>query len=251
MLNTEGLKHYLMFPFKDADARRKLLTGVSLGIAGFIIPVLPWLALMGYAARIMRGIIDEGRPAEMPSWDDMGDIFVDGARLFAFRLVVTLPFLLLGLLLFGMVMGPSMLMNIDPQNADAYGSILGVSMMIIVPLVAAIFLLSFPLGVVLSAADAQIVIERSFKAGFRVTAWWPIFRENVTGFVLIYLIFSVLGFVISIPVTFAMMTIILICLLPIFFIFYTPYSMFVLYALIGYAYAQGRDALHHAPIEAQ
>ncbi len=54
---TENLKQLFSYPFKDERWQGKLIVASALMFAGFIVPVLPMLALYGYVARIMRRII--------------------------------------------------------------------------------------------------------------------------------------------------------------------------------------------------
>ena len=62
------LNQALTFPFKGAEARKYFLIGCGVALAGFIIPVVPYLALLGYAARIAKQIFN----SESPRHDRMG-----------------------------------------------------------------------------------------------------------------------------------------------------------------------------------
>ena len=49
----------LLFPVKDAAARKQFLIACLVTLAGFIIPLIPTLVLMGYGVKIMRQVIQE------------------------------------------------------------------------------------------------------------------------------------------------------------------------------------------------
>ena len=64
MMNN--LQATLLFPVRDADARKQWLIASAITLAGFIIPILPTLVVMGYSVKIMRQVIHEGREPSMP-----------------------------------------------------------------------------------------------------------------------------------------------------------------------------------------
>ena len=48
-----------LFPVQDAEARKQFLIACLVTLAGFIIPLVPTIILMGYGVRIMRQVIEE------------------------------------------------------------------------------------------------------------------------------------------------------------------------------------------------
>ena len=72
MMNN--LQATLLFPVRDADARKQWLIASAVMLASFIVPILPMLVVMGYGVKIMRQVIDEGREPTMPEWqsNDLG-----------------------------------------------------------------------------------------------------------------------------------------------------------------------------------
>ena len=61
--STQGFQDLLAFPFRAPGAKMKLFILAILGFAGFIIPILPGVFLIGYGGLIMRRIIrDKGEP---------------------------------------------------------------------------------------------------------------------------------------------------------------------------------------------
>ncbi len=79
-----NLQDTLLFPVRDAQARSQFLFTALIGLAGFIVPILPWILLTGYTAKIMRQVIEERKSPSMPEWQgsDWSAMFVDGLRLY-------------------------------------------------------------------------------------------------------------------------------------------------------------------------
>ena len=49
-----AIQEIFSFPFRDPQWKNKFVIGGVVTLAGMAIPVLPWLALLGYGARIAR-----------------------------------------------------------------------------------------------------------------------------------------------------------------------------------------------------
>jgi hypothetical protein len=91
MFSTKKLSQLLTFPFKAEDANKKILIGSLLVLAGFIIPIIPFFFVFGYAAKISKRITSGDGKLTLPEWTDWGTLFKDGARLFGIYLVYSLP----------------------------------------------------------------------------------------------------------------------------------------------------------------
>jgi len=89
-----NLSEIIMFPIKDAEARKYLFIGALISLAGFIIPVLPFFVLMGYSVLIARQVL-RGESPRMIAWEDWGDMFKNGAKLFGLRMIYSLPIIIL------------------------------------------------------------------------------------------------------------------------------------------------------------
>src|SRR5436190_15714394 len=102
----------LLFPVRDAEAPKQFLIACLLTLAGFIIPILPSLVLLGYASKIMREIIHERKSPAMPDWQgsDFNQMLIDGLRLFGLQLVLMLPLFILMGCAFMFMMGGSLSM---------------------------------------------------------------------------------------------------------------------------------------------
>jgi len=204
----------LLFPVRDGESRKQFLIACFVALAGFIIPLLPMFFLMGYSVKIMRQVIVERQSPFMPDWgqSDWSQMFMDGLRLFGAQILLMLPlfFLLCGGMAF-MTIGsagfPALAANDNTQSFAPIGFIfmgLGAGAMIIFSV------LSFPYGILISAALPHVVARDSFAAVFDFKEWFPIFRKAFGQFILGYLLIMVASFIFMFIIQFAMITIILI-----------------------------------------
>ena len=70
MLFGFNLNDLFIFPIRDQEARKHFLVGCLLYLAGFIIPIVPWLIVAGYNAilirQVLNGSLRKGRDCESP-----------------------------------------------------------------------------------------------------------------------------------------------------------------------------------------
>ncbi|MEW6402463.1 MAG: DUF4013 domain-containing protein [Chloroflexota bacterium] len=240
----------LLFPVRDEFARKQFIIAALVMLTGMIIPLIPMIILMGYGARIMRQVIDEDKEPTMLEWqgNDWGQLLQEGARLFAIRLIFILPvFLFMGCGFAFFMSSPILFASSDSGDPSPFGFI---TMAIGMGIFLLTMLLSLPLGVIIGAAESHVVTKQSFQAGLQFREWWPIFRAGLGQFVGAYLLALAISFILSFVMQIAMITIILICLMPFFLFGFSAYISLVLNALFARAYAVGRKAVQtveHAP----
>jgi hypothetical protein len=239
------LNQIFTFPFKDAEARKYFLIGCAVSLAGFIIPAIPYLVLFGYAARIAKQIFN-GETPRLIAWDDWGGMLKDGARMFGVRMVYSLPILILviPLIIAGIGM-PIVMANVNSSEAD---SVIIIFSLIIFGTMCVLIPLSFPLAIIIPAAEMHAVDKSEFAAGFRFREWWPIFRANLGGFIAAFAIYTVASIALTFVLQLIMATLILSCLLPILLPAITTYLTLIMYATIAQAYKVGKDKLVQAEI---
>jgi hypothetical protein len=237
------LNQIFTFPFKDAEARKYFLIGCAIALAGFIVPVLPYLVLLGYAARIAKQIFN-GEAPRMIAWDDWGDMLKDGARMFGVRMVYSLPILVIAipLMLAGIAM-PFVMENVNSADAD---SIMIVFSLVMLGMMCLIIPISLPLAAIIPAAEMHAVDKSEFAAGFRFGEWWPIFRANLGGFIAAFASYYVASMILTVALQIIMATLILSCLLPILLPAMTIYLTLIMYATIAQAYKVGKDKVAQA-----
>jgi hypothetical protein len=239
------LNQVFTFPLKDTESRKYFLIGCGVALAGFIIPLIPYLALLGYAARIARQIFNNESP-RMIAWDDWGGMIKDGARMFGVRMIYTLPILIVAipLGLAGIAL-PFIMDNVSRANADSivmvFSLIMLAGMCVLIPI-------SLPLAAIVPAAELYTVDKAEFTAGFRFREWWPIFRVNIGGFIAAFAVYYIASMTLGFVFQILMATIILICLLPIFIPALTMYSTLIMYSTVAQAYKIGKDKLKQTEI---
>lgn len=236
MLANFNLTQLFSFPLQDDPARKNFLITSLVYLTAFVIPIVPLIVIMGYTARIMRQIVN-GEAPHMPAWDDFETIFKDGLYLFGVRIVYMLPlFIVFFPLFFGMATLPIWLQS--SSNSDQLALLIpllfGLAMLLFVPLTLA-------LGLAVPVAETHAIVHNEFAAAFRIREWWPILRSNWAGFLLAFLISYLASMVLSALVGFAVITIVLICLLPLLMPGIYAYLTLIMYALFAQAYKDGRE----------
>ncbi|HNA89329.1 MAG TPA: DUF4013 domain-containing protein [Anaerolineales bacterium] len=239
------LKELFMFPFKDDESRKYFLVGSLIALAGFIIPILPYLVLFGYAVQIAKQAM-QGQPLRMVPWDDWSGLLKDGLKLFGIRMAFSLPILIIAipLMIAGIAM-PFVAGNMDSNSSDAFIALFSFIMLgsicVIIPI-------SIPLVVIIPAAEMHVIEKGGeFAAGFRFKEWWPILRANLGGFIAAFGIYYLASFVLIFAVQLLAATIILACLVFILMPAITLYITLLMYVTAAIAYRGGVEKLN-APV---
>jgi hypothetical protein len=168
----------------------------------------------GYLARLVRNVI-AGVPHPLPEWDDLGEYFSEGLRLFCVALVYTLP-------LIGVVM-VFIIPSIIAQSADS-----DVMRNIGGGMAACVWCLVFPLGLAMAiwlpGALLFTAVERRFGAAFEFAQIFAFIKGNVGNYLLAFVVWLVVRMIV--PFGF-----ILLCV----GIFFTSFWSLV---VAGYAFAE-------------
>jgi hypothetical protein len=235
MLANFDLNHLLTFPIKETGARQNFLIGALVYLSAFFIPILPVILVTGYLMRILRQVL-RGEQPHMVAWDEWSEMFTDGAKLFGVRLVFLLPLFLLLCPLMGLSFAfPFLLENTDrvPEwIALLFPLLMGAFFLLIMPL-------SIVLGLILPVAEIHVTEKGEFAAGFRFHEWWPIFRANLGGFVVSYVLILGVSFVAGFLVQILYFTIVLCCLAPLALAVHGMYLTLMMSALYAQAYRFG------------
>jgi hypothetical protein len=234
------LNQTFSFPFKDADSRKYFLIGCLISLTAFIIPILPFFILYGYAVRIVKQILNNEAP-HMIAWDDWGDMFKDGAKMFGIRIIYSIPILILTAPLFiSSIVMPIFIGNSNGSEMDALFPIL---MVIVFGTICLLIPISLLLAVVIPAAEMHIVEKDEFAAGFRIREWWEILRANLSGFVAALAIYMVSSMILGFAIQLIGATLIFACLLPFLLPAMTMYILLIMYTTIAQAYKGGKEKL--------
>lgn len=168
----------------------------------------------GYLARLVRNVI-AGVPHPLPEWDDLGEYFSEGLRLFCVVLVYTLP--LIALVIVFIV--PSIVA--ESVDNDVLRNIGG-------GMAACVWCLIFPLGLAtaiwLPGALVFAVVERRFGAAFEFAQIAAFIKGNIGNYLLAFVVWLVVRMIV--PFGF-----ILLCV----GIFFTSFWSLV---VAGYSFAQ-------------
>lgn len=235
-----NLQELFYFPFKDADARKKLLIGTLISLSAFIIPVLPILVLTGYAAQIAKQVLNNEAP-RMVAWENWNDFFKDGAKVLGIRIVYTLPIFVLILPL----MISSFILPVTSSNAGSpesdpfffvFMAIFAVTMCLLIPI-------SIAIGLIIPVAEMHVVEKGEFAAGFRLREWWSIFRANMGGFIAAFAVYYFASIAIAFLTQILFVTVILACLVPILLPASTIYIILIMYVSVAQAYRDGKAKL--------
>ena len=171
------------YVFDDPDWLQKILIGGLFYIAGFFI--IGWFFILGYVARTARNVIAD-HPRPLPEWENIGEFFNEGVRLFGVLLAVVLP---LVTLIFGIMIPAGILGSIDNQGAEAVGALMsGTMACIIVPVSLAVTF--FMPAMLLFAA-----VEQRFGAAFELSRIWPFIKQNIGNYVLAIVVYLIARFI--------------------------------------------------------
>lgn len=239
-----GLQTLLYFPLKDAESRKKLLVASAMGLACFVIPVFPYLFLLGYAGMIMRQIILEHKEPSMPDWKDWNELLSLGVKLFGVSFVYSTPVMIPMFLGYLGMLSPALIeVFSETSNFEALTFLFLIGTAGGMALFALGMVLSLVIWLILPPAICHVVAKDSFKAGFQVRDWWKVFKANVGGFILSFILGGGLYVVMMMAIQIIYMTIILCCLLPFLMAFISAYMTVVLFTLFAQAYHDGVQKL--------
>jgi hypothetical protein len=244
MLFGIDLTQTFTFPFKGDGAWKHFLIGCLVSLAAFIIPVIPFLVLYGYAVRIVKQIIN-AEPPHMVEWDDWGGMIKDGAKLFGIRIIYAIPVLILAAPLF--ISAIVMPFIIGDGNNSHFNVIFPILMVVMFGSICILIPVSFVLAFITPAAEMYMVEKGEFSAGFRIREWWTILRANIGGFVAAVVIFYIATMVMSFAIQIIGATLIFACLLPFLFPAITMYSTLIMYTTIAQAYKASKEKLAPMP----
>jgi hypothetical protein len=239
------LKEIFYFPIKDAEARKFFLIAALVSLSAFVIPILPYFLLIGYAIQIIKQIFNNESP-RMVAWDDWGDLFKDGAKIFGVRFIYSLPIIIL---IMPMMIASFALPFItssssNPESSPFFGIftvIFGLTMCIMIPV-------SIVVAVIVPAAEMHAIDNNDFTAAFRFREWWDIFRANLSGFIAAFGIYYIATIALTIVVQILMATLILACLVPFLMPAIIAYSILIMYVTIAIAYRDGKVKLAQSKV---
>jgi len=173
----------LAFVFEDPRWIPKVLLGGLFMLASIFI--VGAFFVYGYLARLVRNTI-EGQQHPMPEWDDLGEFFVEGFKLFAVGLVYTIP---IGVLAAAVVIPAAIVGNAG--HDETLRTLSGLS-------ISCVWCLVVPLGLALTVwipgALLMAVTSGRFSAAFEFARIARFIRANAGNYVLAFVVFIVARF---------------------------------------------------------
>ena len=167
------------YVFDDPDWVTKIGIGGLFYLAGFFI--VGWFFIFGYVARTARNVI-AGHARPLPEWDNLGEFFNEGLRLFGVMLVYVLPIVALAV---SIMIPASILSEVDNDAIAGIGSVVaGCFPCLFVPLV--LLIMFFMPASLLFAA-----VEQRFGAAFEFGRIWPFIKANIGNYLLAYVVYLV------------------------------------------------------------
>jgi hypothetical protein len=220
------------FVFEDDDWIVKILLAAAILLLGILfswvllIPlILALLLLGGYSVEITRRVI-QGDPNTLPEWDNWGDMFVDGLKVFVIGIVWGLPTIIVGMC-FGFMIA------VLGESAEGFTAFLS-------------FLLScfnivwaIVMSITLPAAIGHFVANDDLSAAFRFGEVLGLVRDNFVTYLLTFIMSWVAGLIGSLGA--------LLCFVGWFVTI--PYASFVTGHLYGQAYVEATGGTVVAVVE--
>jgi hypothetical protein len=175
------------FAFDDPRWLPKILMGGLFALASiFLIGIF---FIYGYMARLARNVI-KGVQYPLPEWDDLGEYFTEGLKLFAVALVYAIPVILIA----GIAIVPMIIINAGADDNEALRSFAGMS-------ASCVWCVMFPISIALAvwmpAALLMVVVTGEFSAGFDFKRIWQFIRANVGNYILAFVVWLVARFAAS------------------------------------------------------
>ncbi len=162
---------------------QKVLLGGVFVLASVVIVGI--FFVYGYLARLVRNVI-EGVQHPLPAWDDLGDYFTEGLRLFGVGIVYSLP--IIGLAM-SMVFPAIVLEATDVDVLRGVGEAMAGCVWCIM------FPASLLLAVWMPAALLFTAVERRFSAAFEFARIWSFIKANAANYALAYVAWLVARFI--------------------------------------------------------
>jgi hypothetical protein len=230
----QDIEDAITYPFEDPDWVNKLLILGAIALAGFIVPILPWVFIYGYAAQITRQAALEGGLPRLPKWDDWQALLIDGLRATAVYLVYSLPVVVLIFTAIGSIFVPTFSAIIADTTAGAGDEVVAplllLGMLAFFALLLLTFFVSMIVGLFTPLPQTRAIVEQRFAAAFEPRPVWALAKANFGGLVITWLLVAGIGLLASIGVQVLAATIILAPVGAVLMTAYMPLVKAALYA---------------------
>lgn len=236
----------IRFPFDDPNWRSKALIGGLLALVAIFVPV-PFIFLMlplsGYGIRAMRRTIS-GEPPSLPEWDNWGELFADGLKVWVVGFIYELPLIILMCCAFSAQFATIPLLALVEDERFVGLAVLGglAGYTIFFVALGLMMMVALPLGFLAEVAITRMVATGSLNSAFELGAVWRLARQGFKNYIVAYLIYLAIMMAIGMIASVATYTIILCCLYPLIMAFAAFYGQAFRGALFGMAYYHSQAA---------
>ena len=162
------------FVFEDPRWVQKILIGGLFELAAFLF--IGIFFILGYMARLTRNVAARMQ-YPLPEWDDLGEFFSEGVKLFVVGLIYVLPlFLVIGVMFIPIILVAAAGQGHEAAN-DMSGMMAGCIGCLITPL-------SLAMSVWMPAALLMTIMTGQIGAAFEFTRIWHFIRGNLANYLL-------------------------------------------------------------------
>jgi len=172
------------FAFDDPRWVPKILLGGVFVLAGVFI--VGAFFVYGYIARLVRNVIN-GAQYPLPEWDDLGEYFNEGIKLFLVGLIYAVPVIVI----VGLAVFPAILVGASGGDNETLRNLSGISASCVW---CVMFPISLALAVWMPAALLAVVVTGQFSAAFQFKNIWNFLRNNVGNYLLAFVVWLVARF---------------------------------------------------------
>lgn len=183
------------FIFEDPDWLKKVAIGSGLTLVGSIfsivlIGLIPLIIVIGYTVLLMRNVMD-GVAHPLPEWEDWGDLFVRGLKLFLILLIWAIPLIFVSL-------GSSLPAALVEEGSDAWGIAMAIS--------TCCGCLTVLLGIAYALIEPVITFRfartNEFASGFEFGKIFRLLGDNILNIIIAVIVAAVAGVILLILGTF-------------------------------------------------
>ena len=248
-ITTDSLRELFTFPFQGEEWKQKLTIGALITDLTTPLFIVAPIFLNGYTVRIMRRIIHEDGEPFLPEWDDWETLIKDGLKLSVITYVTMVPTLLFALVNGVLIVGLSIIQSGEITSPELFRGLEDLTTFIpagslfLFGLNGGGFVLLIFISLIMPPIFGHVVATNELGAALRVREWWGIFRANLFGYFMAYLLVYITGMVFAFVIQGIYMTIVLCCLLPVIMGAYSFYISLISSTLYAQAYRDGVQRL--------
>lgn len=173
----------IRFFFEDPQWLAKLAVGSLFYVLAFVL--IGGFFIAGYMMELIRRTA-RGERHPLPEWENLGDMFVEGATVTAAYFVLILPAMFLFVV-------PMIVLGVfaEGEGRDPHPA-LGVAVLVMLMLLVIVY---FALLLYFPAAVVRMALERRFSAAFEFSENFELLKRNIVNFILAILFYMLASFI--------------------------------------------------------